>query len=164
MAEEQACPGSFRNVNVSLAASLWEHWHGRIQSFWGQIYSINLAVPPNDSSYLPVRSFLCGGNKRIVMFSAGDRAAMHYSSAHANTALFLFLLPSLSLFQLLIRLRNKTCWIEMISNASFCIAVKRYKLQPLCQSSRQLTNPQSFKSLKAQISFPYGQTARYLTG
>lgn len=154
MTEEVACPGSFCNVNLSLAVSLWEHWHRRIRSFWGQIYSINLAVPPNDSSYLPVRSFLCGGNKRIVMFSAADRAAMHYSSAHCNTALFLSLLPSLSLFRLLIRLRNKTCWIEMNSNASFCMAVKGYKLQPLCQSGHQLTNPQSFKSRRTQISFP----------
>lgn len=154
MAEEVACPGSFCNVNLSLAASLWEHWHRRIRSFWGQIFSINLAIPHNDSSYLPVRSFLCGGNKHIVTFFATDRAAMHYSSAHDNTALFFSLLPSLSLFQLLIRLGNKTCWIEMNFNASFCMAVKGYKLQPLCQSGRQLTNPQSFKYLRTQISFP----------
>lgn len=35
--------------------------------------------------------FLCGGNKRFVLFSAADRADMHYSSAHGNTALFLSL-------------------------------------------------------------------------
>lgn len=51
--------------------------------------------------------FLCGGNKRIVLFSAADRADIHYSSAHGNTALFLSLFyTSLSLFQLLIRLQK----------------------------------------------------------